>query len=195
MAKREIQTDCVAFLERAATRAPQAAADELASAMGMGNTAVLERAIAKAQQHGVDTAKASERVAELRAEEELKRAKQQAADELTSAMGMGKTAVLEQAIAKAQQHGVDTTRARTRLAELKREQQAVRPWVGASVIVDLVCFVVVSFEGRAFHPIRLYVHALNPPPPTTTPALPTTTHTRLLTIYTHLYINLYTRIT
>ena len=35
----------------------------------------------------------------------------------------------------------------------------------ASVIVDLVCFVVVSFEGRAFHPIRLYVHALNPPLP------------------------------
>ena len=71
-------------------------------------------------------------------------------------------------------------------------QRAVRPWVGASVIVDLVCFVVVSFEGRAFHPIRLYVHALNPPPPTTTPALPTTTHTRLLTIYTHLYLSIST---
>ena len=80
-------------------------------------------------------------------------------------------------------------------AAAELEQPSVRPWVGASVIVDLVCFVVVSFEGRAFHPIRLYVHAPNPSPPATTPPLPTTTHTRLLTIYTHLYINLYTRIT
>ena len=50
-------------------------------------------------------------------------------------------------------------------AAAELEQPSVRPWVGASVIVDLVCFVVVSFEGRAFHPIRLYVHALNPPLP------------------------------
>ena len=50
-------------------------------------------------------------------------------------------------------------------AAAELEQPSVRPWVGASVIVDLVCFVVVSFEGRAFHPIRLYVHALTPPLP------------------------------
>ena len=74
---------------------------------------------------------------------------------------MGNASVLEQAIAKAEQHGVDTTSARTRLTQLTEAADPVRPWVGASVIVDLVCFVVVSFEGRVFHPIRLYVQ---PPP-------------------------------
>ena len=62
IAKEKKKTDCVAVLRRAAElfaasregqREKQAAADELASAVGMGNATVLVNAIAKAEQHWV----------------------------------------------------------------------------------------------------------------------------------------------
>ena len=77
-------------------------------------------------------------------------------------------------------------------AAAELEQPSVRPWVGASVIVDLVCFVVVSFEGRAFHPIRLYVHALTPLPPTTIPSSPHHhTYSFIDDLYTPIYQSLH----
>ena len=105
---------------------------ELANAIAGQSMTRLQQAITKAGQHGVDTTKGRARLTELR-EAERARAKQAAADELTSAMGGEDMPKLQQAITKAQEHGINTTNASARLTQLIEAAEAaaatVRDWV------------------------------------------------------------------